>query len=74
LIVRNDDVPGVIGRVATYLGDAGVNISNMVVGESQVTGEAALMGMDVSAHLTDEQLTDIRGLQGIHEADFLHLA
>ena len=31
-----------IGRVATVLGDAGVNISNMDVGQSP-SGEAALM-------------------------------
>jgi D-3-phosphoglycerate dehydrogenase / 2-oxoglutarate reductase len=42
LIVRNEDVPGVIGRMATYLGDQGVNIANMVVGQSRVTGRGIL--------------------------------
>ena len=32
LVVRNDDRPGVIGRVGTILGDAGINIANMAVG------------------------------------------
>ena len=29
LVVRNDDRPGVIGRVGTILGDAGINIADM---------------------------------------------
>jgi D-3-phosphoglycerate dehydrogenase len=40
--VHNDDSPGMIGRVGTVLGDAGINISNMDVGQSP-SGEAALM-------------------------------
>jgi D-3-phosphoglycerate dehydrogenase len=42
LVVHNDDSPGMIGRVGTVLGDAGINISNMDVGQSP-SGEAALM-------------------------------
>jgi D-3-phosphoglycerate dehydrogenase len=42
LVVHNDDSPGVIGRVGTVLGDEGINISNMDVGQSP-SGEAALM-------------------------------
>jgi len=42
LVVHNDDSPGMIGRVGTVLGDAGVNISNMDVGQSP-SGAAALM-------------------------------
>ncbi|HUI49921.1 MAG TPA: ACT domain-containing protein, partial [Acidimicrobiia bacterium] len=41
-VVHNDDSPGMIGRVGTVLGDAGVNISNMDVGQSP-SGAAALM-------------------------------
>ncbi|MER3521466.1 MAG: phosphoglycerate dehydrogenase, partial [Acidimicrobiia bacterium] len=32
LIIHNQDKPGVIGRVGTVLGNAGINISNMAVG------------------------------------------
>lgn len=39
LLVHNDDRPGVIGRVGTALGDAGVSISNMAVG--QILGDGA---------------------------------
>jgi D-3-phosphoglycerate dehydrogenase len=44
LIVHNEDVPGVIGRVGMILGDAGVNISDFHVGRSP-SGAAALMAI-----------------------------
>jgi D-3-phosphoglycerate dehydrogenase / 2-oxoglutarate reductase len=42
LVVRNDDRPGMIGRVGTILGESGVNIDDMAVGSSPA-GEKALM-------------------------------
>lgn len=74
LIVRNEDVPGVIGRMASYLGDEGVNIANMVVGRSRVTGDASLMGLNIDHPLTESQVDAIRNLPGIEEATYLELA
>jgi D-3-phosphoglycerate dehydrogenase / 2-oxoglutarate reductase len=74
LIVRNLDVPGVIGRVGTYLGELGVNIANMVVGRSRETGAAAMMGINVDQPLGDDQLSGLRSLEGIEEARYLDLA
>lgn len=71
LIIRQDDQPGVIGRVGTYLGDKAINIANMVVGRSLVTGQAALMGLDLDHPITEEQLDEIRRLQGVQKARFL---
>jgi D-3-phosphoglycerate dehydrogenase len=34
LIIRNQDEPGMVGVVGATLGDAGINISNMHIGES----------------------------------------
>ena len=42
LVVHNDDSPGMIGRVATMLGDARHQHLDMDVGQSP-SGEAALM-------------------------------
>ncbi len=72
-IVRNSDTPGVIGRVGTYLGAQRVNIANMVVGRSVVTGEAALMGISLDEALSDEQVDELRSLDGIVEATYLEL-
>jgi D-3-phosphoglycerate dehydrogenase / 2-oxoglutarate reductase len=49
LYVRNHDVPGVIGRMGTVLGSAGVNISTFALGrrEALLGAEAlAIMGLD----------------------------
>jgi D-3-phosphoglycerate dehydrogenase len=35
VIIRNQDVPGVIGRVGTILGDARLNIANFALGRSR---------------------------------------
>jgi D-3-phosphoglycerate dehydrogenase len=43
LIAQNDDRPGVIGRVGTVLGDAGVNIDNMDVGKTVRAGSAMMV-------------------------------
>lgn len=71
LIIRQDDQPGVIGRVGTYLGDRNINIANMVVGRSTVTGQAALMGLDLDQPLTEDQLDEVRALGGVQKARFL---
>jgi D-3-phosphoglycerate dehydrogenase / 2-oxoglutarate reductase len=39
---RYDDVPGVIGRVGTLFGDAGVNIANMAVSRTRRGGKALM--------------------------------
>lgn len=74
LIVRNSDIPGVIGRVGTFLGEQGVNIANMVVGRSPLTGQAAMMGLNLDQPLTTEQVTQMRALEGIEEVRYLDLS
>ncbi|MBS1848316.1 MAG: phosphoglycerate dehydrogenase [Actinobacteria bacterium] len=67
LVVRNDDRPGVIGRVGTLLGDAGVNISDMAVGRSP-QGAGALMVVSTSGPVdeqTAEHLADVDGVSAV---------
>ncbi len=71
LVIRHEDRPGAIGRVATYLGDAGINIANMVVGRNVDAGAPALMGLDLDHALTATQLEEIKALPGIESARFL---
>lgn len=73
LIVRNADTPGMIGRVGTFLGDAGVNIANMVVGRSRVSAEAAMMGLNLDQPLDDELVERLRAVPGVEEAQFVDL-
>lgn len=64
LVVKNDDRPGAIGRVATALGNANINISNMAVGKTEQPG-SALMLIATSSHVPDELVAQLRSLPGI---------
>ena len=43
IVLRYDDVPGVLGRVGTLLGEAGVNIANMAVSRNREAGKALMV-------------------------------
>lgn len=43
VVLRYDDLPGVIGRVGTLLGAAGVNIANMAVSRNREAGKALMV-------------------------------
>jgi D-3-phosphoglycerate dehydrogenase len=73
LIVRNADVPGMIGRIGTFLGDAGVNIANMVVGRSRLNGEAAMMGLNLDSRLSDDDVARLRLIPGVEEARYIEV-
>lgn len=64
LVVKNDDRPGAIGRVATALGDANINISNMDVGKTEQPG-SALMLIATSSQVPDELIAQLESLPGI---------
>ncbi len=51
VFVRYDDQPGVIGRVGTMFGDAGVNIANMAVSRT-LQGDQALMAFSIDSPAT----------------------
>ena len=69
---RYDDVPGVIGRVGTMFGDAGVNIANMAVSRTRQGGKA-LMALSIDTPPPPELLERIRG-EGFDDARFISLA
>jgi D-3-phosphoglycerate dehydrogenase len=64
LVVKNDDRPGAIGRVATALGNAGINIANMDVGSSETAG-SALMCIATTTAVPLDVLQQLRTLEGI---------
>jgi len=55
IVLRYDDVPGVIGRVGTLLGEAGVNIANMAVSRNRDAGKA-LMVLSIDSPAAPEVL------------------
>jgi len=54
-----DDIPGVIGRVGTLFGDAGVNIANMTVSRNRAGGKA-LMALSIDTPVPAELADELR--------------
>jgi D-3-phosphoglycerate dehydrogenase / 2-oxoglutarate reductase len=70
LLLGYDDVPGVIGRVGTLFGEAGVNIANMAVSRNNQGGKA-LMALSVDTAAPPELLERLR--EGVDQAHLLNL-
>ncbi|MGA3214298.1 MAG: phosphoglycerate dehydrogenase [Acidimicrobiales bacterium] len=64
LIVRNDDRPGMIGLVGSALGEGGISITNMAVGQT-VGGGTALMLLSTDRPVPSELLERLRSAAGI---------
>jgi len=64
VILRNRDVPGVIGRVGTLLGAAGINIGEYHQSRLAAGGEA-LAVLNVDAPLAPAVVADLRALPGV---------
>ena len=71
LIIKNADVPGVIGHIGTVLGEYSVNIANMEVGRSATGGQAVtVIGVDqeISAEVIEklksqESIIDVKTIK-----------
>jgi D-3-phosphoglycerate dehydrogenase / 2-oxoglutarate reductase len=68
---RYDDMPGVIGRVGTTFGEAGVNIANMAVSRTNQGGKA-LMALSIDTPAPPELVERFRSA-GFDDARFLSL-
>ena len=72
IVLRNDDRPGVIGRVGTVLGEAGINIADMNVGRSP-EGMGALMVISTSGSMSDAAADRLRNADGVSEVAVIEL-
>jgi D-3-phosphoglycerate dehydrogenase len=72
LVVRNADVPGMIGKVGTILGDARVNVSDMDVGKT-AEGQAALMAISTTTPVASEVIEAVRAEEGVVDARAIEL-
>lgn len=72
VISRHTDKPGVIGKVATILGRANVNIAGMQVGRHR-PGEEALMVLTVDSPVPPEAMGEIKRVDGIHTAKYAEI-
>jgi len=71
VFLRYDDIPGVIGRVGTMFGEAGVNIANMAVSRTKQGGKALMtLSIDTPA---PRELVDRVHAEGFDDARFISL-
>jgi D-3-phosphoglycerate dehydrogenase len=68
LVVRNDDRPGMIGFVGTIVGEAGLNIADMDVGQAP-NGASAMMVLSITEAVPAEVCERLRAVEGIVSVD-----
>jgi len=64
LFVFNRDLPGVLGSIATFIGDKGVNIGRLYLGRKKI-GESALALIQIDQSMSDEALKEFSSLAGV---------
>jgi D-3-phosphoglycerate dehydrogenase len=67
IYVSNEDKPGFIGRFATTLGDAGVNIATFALGRDQPGGSAIAL-VEIDGAVPPEVLARIQTIPGVKQA------
>src|SRR6202140_210372 len=65
LLTRHPDVPGVVGKVGTVLGEAQINISTMQVSRANAGGEA-IMVLATDRPADSSTLDRLRAVPGVH--------
>jgi D-3-phosphoglycerate dehydrogenase len=75
LVCRNLDVPGVIGRIGTILGEHKVNIANFALGRDRSGAKPvkALAVVQVDAPVSDKVLEAVRSIEALLEARLVSL-
>jgi len=72
LIMENDDVPGVIGRVGTLLGSAGINVAQWRYGRDHPGGRA-ISFINVDDKISPSVCAQIEQDAGVRRARLVHL-
>jgi D-3-phosphoglycerate dehydrogenase len=74
IVIRNVDMPGVIGEVGTILGRHDVNIANFALGRNQ-NGAVGVVSVDepsaeegVRGRVTQQVLDELRGVKAVRDA------
>ncbi len=71
LLVQNNDIPGVIGALGTTIGNSGVNINSMTVGQT-VEGKNIIL-LNTDQPIDDKLLGQVKALENIVDAIVLEL-
>jgi D-3-phosphoglycerate dehydrogenase len=73
IYVTNDDKPGFIGRFASLLGEAGVNIATFALGRD-TRGGAAIALVAIDGEAPSDVLDKVARIPGVRAAKALHFA
>jgi D-3-phosphoglycerate dehydrogenase len=72
LIIFNNDVPGALGRIATFIGELQVNIGRLYLGRKKI-GESALALIQIDQSLSPDALARLASLQDVISAQQVKL-
>jgi D-3-phosphoglycerate dehydrogenase len=64
LLIHNMDMPGMIGRITTAMGNQGINISRMAVSQQKAEKQNVIL-LTTDTVISDKTLEDLRGLENI---------
>jgi D-3-phosphoglycerate dehydrogenase / 2-oxoglutarate reductase len=70
LMLENQDVPGVVGRVGTFLGEKGINIAGLRLGRKEAGGTAVSL-INVDNPVPEKVLAQLSKLPHITSAKYL---
>ena len=71
LVVANTDETGIVGRLGTIIGNAGVNIASMSLSRNQVGGIA--LNVAGLVDLDENAMAEILSVGAIKQAKLVHL-
>jgi len=72
LLIHNEDIPGVIGRIGVTLGDRKVNINRMQVSQEKTEKQNVIL-LSTSSSVGDEVLEELRSLDHVFSARKIEL-
>src|SRR5258708_38296595 len=76
IYLRNRDVPGVIGKVGTILGEESINIADFSLGRRSAEKDQpreAIAVVHVDGHVTEEVLRKLRTIPAVQKAKAVRL-
>ena len=71
LLIPHRNQPNMIGQIATILGQAGINITGMQVGET-AGSEESIMALAVKEDIPSDILLKLRGIDGLLDIKVIH--
>jgi len=72
LLIFNDDMPGVVGRLGTILGQNRINIADMMLSRKKEPAKA-VMGISLDSRPDDSAIEHIRSLEFVNAVYYLDL-